>query len=79
MQSLLALIIMQIKQLVHRGIPHEIRGKVWKVMISAETTPDNDEYKQLKECQVPEELRIKIALDIDRTFPDLPFFRNQQG
>lgn len=68
-----------IKTLVRRGVPSNLRAKIWKLLADAQqVTPQNSEdYKSmLKKSSNCEKL---IQRDIARTYPENDYFKDESG
>ncbi|XP_076048504.1 ecotropic viral integration site 5 isoform X3 [Oratosquilla oratoria] len=67
----------QLKELVHRGIPHHFRGISWQLLCSAHNSPDKAKYAEyLKTTSACEKV---IRRDIARTYPEHDFFKEKDG
>lgn len=68
-----------IKDLVRRGVPVNLRGKIWKLLANVQqVTPQvaqqyRDMLKQSSNCEK------LIQRDIARTYPDNEFFKDESG
>jgi len=69
----------QIKDLVRRGVPSNLRGKIWKLLSNAQqkTPQTSQQYRQmLKQSSNCEKL---IQRDIARTYPENDYFKDERG
>ena len=64
-------------QKIRGGIPHHLRGKVWKVMSGADNNQLDALYDQLLEEESPFEKQI--LRDVARTFPHMSMFSDRNG
>eukprot|EP01105_Mastigella_eilhardi_P005598 TRINITY_DN17260_c0_g1_i1.p1 TRINITY_DN17260_c0_g1~~TRINITY_DN17260_c0_g1_i1.p1 ORF type:complete len:727 (+),score=159.56 TRINITY_DN17260_c0_g1_i1:64-2181(+) len=71
----------KLRELVYRGIPDCLRGVVWARLTHADTrvasNPGVYEYLATVHLDVP--YARKIRVDLPRTFPTEPFFKNPRG
>lgn len=68
-----------IRDLVRRGVPANLRGKIWKLLANAQQiTPQiSQQYRQtLKQSSSCEKL---IQRDIARTYPENDYFKDEAG
>lgn len=68
-----------IKELVRRGVPSNLRAKIWKLLAKAqETSPQTSEHYQslLRSSSNCEKL---IQRDIARTYPEIEYFKDESG
>jgi len=64
------------------GVPEEIRGKFWMTLCNSEFLRSQNEgvYEKLKNSESPPAAVLEqIQTDLERTFPELPFFCTEQG
>ena len=67
----------QLKEYIRQGIPVYLRPLAWQYLCGANLTDAKDKFKDyLKKHSTYEKI---IRRDIDRTYPDYEFFRNQSG
>jgi len=64
-------------QKIRGGIPHHLRGKVWKVMSGADNNQLDTLYDQLLQEESPFEKQI--LRDVARTFPHMSMFSERKG
>ncbi|KAL6613175.1 rab-GTPase-TBC domain-containing protein [Neocallimastix sp. 'constans'] len=64
-------------QKIRGGIPHHLRGKVWKVMSGADNNDLDTLYEQLLLEESPFEKQI--LRDVARTFPHMSMFSERNG
>ncbi|OUM57273.1 hypothetical protein PIROE2DRAFT_52543, partial [Piromyces sp. E2] len=64
-------------QKIRGGIPHHLRGRVWKVMSGADNNQLDTLYDQLLEEESPFEKQI--LRDVARTFPHMSMFSEKKG
>ncbi|XP_078188583.1 ecotropic viral integration site 5 protein homolog isoform X17 [Callithrix jacchus] len=67
----------QVKELVHKGIPHHFRAIVWQLLCSAQSMPIKDQYSELLKMTSPCEKLIRR--DIARTYPEHNFFKEKDS
>lgn len=66
-----------LKKLVRKGIPSIFRGKVWYALSGASTIRKESFYTNLlheHQKEIQEKSLKQIEVDLDRTFPEHPFF-----
>ncbi|XP_057356407.1 ecotropic viral integration site 5 protein homolog isoform X4 [Manis pentadactyla] len=67
----------QVKELVHKGIPHHFRAIVWQLLCNAQSMPIKDQYSELLKMTSPCEKLIRR--DIARTYPEHNFFKEKDS
>lgn len=68
---------LQLKELVHKGIPHHFRGITWQLLCSAHNSPEKGKYAEyLRTTSACEKV---IRRDIARTYPEHDFFKEKDG
>lgn len=67
----------QLREYIRKGIPIYLRPIAWQYLCGANLTDSKEKFKDyLKKNSACEKL---IRRDVDRTYPDHEFFRNQDG
>jgi hypothetical protein len=67
----------QLREYIRKGIPLYLRPIAWQYLCGANLTDSKERFKEfLKKNSACEKL---IRRDVDRTYPDHEFFRNQDG
>lgn len=68
-----------LRDLVRRGVPNNLRPKIWKLLAKAQevTSESSEKYKMmLKQTSNCEKL---IQRDIARTYPEIEYFKDESG
>ena len=73
----------ELRKLVRKGIPHELRGPVWQVLsgsIDRQAAHPSGYYKGLvKESEEKSSCAAEIEKDLRRTFPDNHLYESEEG
>ena len=73
----------ELRKLVRKGVPHELRGPVWQVLsgsIERQAAHPSGHYRNLvKEGEERSSCAAEIEKDLRRTFPDNHLYESEEG